>query len=56
MLSGWKRENLSGLIYFSSFLLFLEFLLLLAFSTMNIFVFYIAFEATLIPMFFIIGI
>jgi NADH-quinone oxidoreductase subunit M len=54
LLSGYKKVH--SLKLFISFLLVLEFFLLVSFSTMDILVFYIAFEAVLIPMFFIIGI
>lgn len=49
----WDEKNLK---FYLINMFFLEFLLLLVFSTLDILLFYIFFEAILIPMFFLIGV
>jgi NADH:ubiquinone oxidoreductase subunit 4 (subunit M) len=49
----WKEKHLK---YYLINLFFLELLLLLVFSTLDLLLFYVFFEAILIPMFFLIGI
>ena len=57
LLASWdfKPNKLSSSYFFSLFLL-IEGIILVVFSTLNLFIFYIFFEAVLIPIFFIIGI
>jgi proton-translocating NADH-quinone oxidoreductase chain M len=49
----WEEKNIK---YYAILLLLLELLLLLTFSVMNLFLFYIFFEAILIPIYLIIGV
>lgn len=53
LLSSFSKKYLRLFIFF--FLLLLEIFIILVFSVLDIFYFYIFFEATLIPMFFLIG-
>jgi len=53
ILAAW---NIQGTKLFMSFLLFMELLLILTFTTLDLFYFYVFFESLLIPMFLMIGI
>ena len=54
LLVSWEIE--SYLNYYISFFFLIEFFLIIAFTTSNLLIFFIAFESVLIPMFLIIGI
>ena len=56
IMSSLQTTHVKKSAYYVASLLALESILLLAFSTTDLFVFYVAFEAVLIPMFFIIGV
>jgi len=56
ILAGWRSLTALNSELFIYLLVLLEILLILAFSVLDIFLFYIFFESVLIPMFFLIGI
>lgn len=56
LLSSWDLIRLRDYPIFISCIFAIEFFLLVAFSSLDLFLFYISFESVLIPMFFIIGI
>ena len=56
LLSAWDLKSYLETRFFFGLFLIIESFILIVFSTLNLFVFYIFFEAVLIPIFFVIGI
>lgn len=56
LLSSWDLIRLRDYPLFISCMFAIEFFLLLAFSSLDLFLFYVSFESVLIPMFLIVGI